>query len=62
MATTTSVPGFPHKISNEDIVISGISGRFPESDSMDEFRENLFNGVDMITGGDRRWPSGNACK
>ena len=32
------------------IVISGISGRFPESDSLQEFEENLFNGVDMITG------------
>jgi hypothetical protein len=34
----------------EDIVISGIGGRFPESDTMDEFGQNLFNKVDMITG------------
>jgi hypothetical protein len=42
----------------EDIVISGISGRFPESDSVDEFAQNLYNKVDMITQDDRRWPTG----
>lgn len=34
---------------NEDIVISGISGRFPESDNLDELAKNLFENVDMIT-------------
>ena len=43
---------------NEDIVISGISGRFPESDNMDELAENLLNNIDMITEDDRRWPIG----
>jgi hypothetical protein len=42
----------------EDIVISGISGRFPESDTVDEFAQNLYNKVDMIVGDDRRWPTG----
>lgn len=41
-----------------DVVISGISGRFPESDSMEEFKNNLFAGVDMVTEDDRRWPVG----
>ncbi|OTF75408.1 hypothetical protein BLA29_006605 [Euroglyphus maynei] len=40
----------------EDIVISGISGRFPESDNMDEFAQKLFSGEDMVTKDDRRWP------
>ena len=48
---------FP-KIVSEDIVISGMSGRFPESDSTDEFAQNLYNGVDMIIEDDRRWPTG----
>ena len=43
---------------NDEIVISGISGRFPESNTIDEFAENLFNNVDMITEDDRRWPTG----
>jgi len=43
---------------NDEVVISGISGRFPESNSIAEFRENLFAGVDMITDDDRRWPAG----
>lgn len=42
----------------EDVVISGMSGRFPKSDSVQEFAENLFNGVDMMTGGNDRFPSG----
>uniref|UniRef100_T1ITL1 Fatty acid synthase n=1 Tax=Strigamia maritima TaxID=126957 RepID=T1ITL1_STRMM len=42
----------------DDVVISGISGRFPESDNLWEFKENLFNGVDMVTADDRKWPMG----
>jgi hypothetical protein len=40
----------------------GISGRFPESDNMEEFRQNLLNGVDMVTDDARRWPQGNHMK
>ena len=43
---------------NGDVVISGISCRFPESDNMQEFRDNLMNGVDMVTEDDRRWRPG----
>ena len=42
----------------EDIVISGISGRFPESNSTDEFAQRLYNKEDLITSDDRRWPIG----
>lgn len=30
---------------DEEIVISGISGRFPSSDNVDEFSKNLYNKV-----------------
>ncbi|XP_013778686.1 fatty acid synthase-like [Limulus polyphemus] len=53
-----AVPRMPKWDMAEDIVISGISGRFPESDNMAEFKDNLFNGVDMITEDDRRWKPG----
>jgi hypothetical protein len=43
----------------EEIVISGMSGRFPESNSTDEFANNLYNKLDMITDDSRRWPNGN---
>lgn len=43
---------------DDDVVISGLSGRFPESDSVDEFKRNLFDGVDMVTDDERRWPKG----
>jgi fatty acid synthase len=42
----------------EEVVISGMSGRFPESENTDEFAKNLYNKVDMITEDDRRWPTG----
>ena len=42
----------------EDIVISGIGGRYPESDSVDEFADNLYNKVDMLTLDNRRWRQG----
>lgn len=41
----------------EPIVISGMSGRFPESDSTDEFAQNMYNNLDLITEDDRRWPT-----
>uniref|UniRef100_A0A5S6QNC3 Fatty acid synthase n=1 Tax=Trichuris muris TaxID=70415 RepID=A0A5S6QNC3_TRIMR len=42
----------------EDIVISGISGRLPESDNMQQFAEHLMNGDDLITEDNRRWEPG----
>jgi fatty acid synthase len=45
---------------NEDIVISGMSGRFPESDTVNEFAQNLYNKIDMIVEDDRRWPTGQS--
>ncbi|XP_053561686.1 fatty acid synthase [Bombina bombina] len=42
----------------EDIVIAGIAGRLPESDNLQEFWENLINGVDMVTEDGRRWKPG----
>ncbi|XP_011313292.1 fatty acid synthase [Fopius arisanus] len=39
----------------DEIVISGMSGRFPESDNMKLFTENLMNKVDLVTDDGRRW-------
>lgn len=50
----------------EDIVITGFSGRFPECDSIDEMRQKLYAGVDMVTAEPSRWPTGelalNRCR
>lgn len=43
----------------EEIVISGIAGRFPNSDNVEEFKNNLLNKVDLITDDDRRWKLGD---
>lgn len=42
----------------EEIVISGIAGRYPESKNVKHLQENLFNKVDLITEDDRRWKLG----
>jgi len=43
----------------EDIVISGVSGRFPRSDNVAEFGDLLMAGEDLVTEDDSRWPIGN---
>lgn len=40
------------------VVVSGVSGRFSQCDDIDELREKLFSGVDLITEDDERWPKG----
>lgn len=40
---------------DDDIVISGISGRFPKSNNMREFAYNLYNKVDMSDENEQRW-------
>ncbi|XP_049870281.1 fatty acid synthase-like [Pectinophora gossypiella] len=39
----------------EDIYITGISGYFPDSNSVKHLEENLFNKVDLVSDDDRRW-------
>ena len=39
----------------EEIVISGIAGRFPDSDNIRHLKANLFNKIDLISDDDRRW-------
>ncbi|KAM6245512.1 fatty acid synthase [Porphyrio hochstetteri] len=46
------------EVEMEDIVIAGIAGKLPESANLEEFWENLLNGVDMVTEDDRRWKPG----
>lgn len=42
-------------ISDDEIVISGISGRFPNANNMAEFSKSLFNKVDLIDDVESRW-------
>ncbi|XP_011884034.1 PREDICTED: fatty acid synthase-like [Vollenhovia emeryi] len=41
--------------SGEEIVISGISGRFPDSDNMNQLQKNLFNKRELIRADHGRW-------
>lgn len=38
-----------------DVVISGISGRFPNADNLQELSYNLYNKVDMVDDQESRW-------
>uniref|UniRef100_A0AC35TUX3 Carrier domain-containing protein n=1 Tax=Rhabditophanes sp. KR3021 TaxID=114890 RepID=A0AC35TUX3_9BILA len=42
----------------DDVVITGVSGRYPLSENVEEFKKNLFEGTDMVTESDLRWPPG----
>lgn len=42
----------------DEVVLTGLSGRLPESGSIDEFAQQLFEGVDLVTADDRRWTPG----
>ncbi|KAL0120430.1 hypothetical protein PUN28_008256 [Cardiocondyla obscurior] len=39
----------------EEIVISGIAGRFPNSNNLKEFQDNLCNKKDLGSSGHGRW-------
>lgn len=43
-----------------DVVITGFSGRLPECDSIDELREKLYAGEDLVNGDPTRWPTGKS--
>jgi Beta-ketoacyl synthase, N-terminal domain len=38
-----------------EIVISGMSGRFPNSANVTEFADNLYNSIDMVNDAETRW-------
>jgi fatty acid synthase len=42
----------------EDIVISGTAGCFPESGNVYQLQDNLFNKVNMVTQDNQRWKCG----
>nr|XP_012233489.1 PREDICTED: fatty acid synthase-like [Linepithema humile] len=45
--------------SENDIVISGIAGRFPKSNNFRQLEENLFNKLDLGSNEERRWNHGH---
>lgn len=49
----------PADIPDTGFVVSGIAGRFPSADNLNELWDNLVNGRDMVVGpDDKRWPLG----
>ncbi|XP_077489973.1 fatty acid synthase-like [Amblyomma americanum] len=46
-------------VKEEDVVITGFSARFPQADSLAEFKEKLYAGIDFVTDDEMRWPRGH---
>lgn len=51
---------YKEPVPGEEIVISGIAGRFPESENVQVLGKNLFEKKDLVTDDDRRWKLGNS--
>ncbi|KAM7297357.1 putative beta-ketoacyl synthase [Ixodes scapularis] len=45
-------------MADEDVVITGFSAYFPQANHLTEFRKKLYDGVDMVTDDEARWPRG----
>lgn len=41
-----------------EVVISGVSGRFPECEDIETFKKILYNKENPITYNNRKWPIG----
>ncbi|KAL4702305.1 hypothetical protein ACJJTC_018435, partial [Scirpophaga incertulas] len=54
----TRAPAAPGSGAADDVVLTGVSGRLPDCSSIEEFAQKLFDGVDLVTADDRRWPPG----
>ncbi|GMS81309.1 hypothetical protein PENTCL1PPCAC_3484, partial [Pristionchus entomophagus] len=54
--STSEKPSFWKE--QDDIVISGVSGRFPRAENVDEFADLLLAGEDLVTEDNLRWPPG----
>lgn len=52
------VKNFNNGDPGEDIVISGIGGRYPDSMDVNEFWTKIMSGEELSTIDDRRWPVG----
>lgn len=46
------------QMTGDEIVISGIAGKFPNSDNVKELQKNLLNKVDCTTDSKARWDFG----
>ncbi|EEC19324.1 fatty acid synthase, putative [Ixodes scapularis] len=47
-------------MADEDVVITGFSAYFPQANHLTEFRKKLYDGVDMVTDDEARWPRGTS--
>uniref|UniRef100_A0A2S2QVM4 Fatty acid synthase n=1 Tax=Sipha flava TaxID=143950 RepID=A0A2S2QVM4_9HEMI len=58
MAPNVEAAGSLKCCKDDDIVISGLSGRLPHCETFEEFKDKLFKGTDILAEGESRWPEG----
>lgn len=59
MGTEKTYQSYINTESSDEIVISGIAGRFPGSDNIKQLQENLFNKINLLRANHPRWNIGN---
>ncbi|XP_067207291.1 fatty acid synthase-like [Linepithema humile] len=55
MGTEKTYQSYINTESSDEIVISGIAGRFPGSDNIKQLQENLFNKINLLKANHSRW-------
>ncbi|XP_067207655.1 fatty acid synthase-like isoform X2 [Linepithema humile] len=55
MGTEKTYKSYINTESSDEIVISGIAGRFPGSDNIKQLQENLFNKINLLRANHPRW-------
>nr|XP_012224527.1 PREDICTED: fatty acid synthase-like [Linepithema humile] len=55
MSTEKTYQSYINTESSDEIVISGIAGRFPGSDNIKQLQENLFNKINLLKANHPRW-------
>ena len=55
LSTHCKKPRAIFKNPGDEIVVSGIAGRFPNANSVADFAHNLYNKIDMVDDDERRW-------
>lgn len=55
MNGTGDRPQMPQWEYQDDVILSGIAGYFPQSNGLEEFQEKLYAGVDMVCSLDEKY-------
>ncbi|XP_029849141.2 fatty acid synthase [Ixodes scapularis] len=58
VSSPAGLSSWQNTMADEDVVITGFSAYFPQANHLAEFRKKLYDGGDMVTDDEARWPRG----